>query len=155
MSNLHQHMTPLQLAIDQMRDVYMSDKQRAAYTYILDSLSALEKRVQEQFDVLHALEEIRAKIAGELETFRAFGKDIMKDWQHGDLDGGDRQNIAVKHGMLAEITLQIPCGEHCACLEYADEGDIGRCFWRTSLLTGNPESDHNIQHMRARNVQSL
>ncbi len=155
MNSHQQHMIPLQLAIDQMHDVYMSDTQRTAYTHILDSLSALEKRVQEQSDALQALEGIRAKVAGELETFRAFGKDIMEDWQHSDFDGDTRQNIATKHGMLAEVTLQIPCGENCVCAGYADEGDIGRCYWRTSLLTGNPESDLHIQRLRARNVQPL
>lgn len=73
-------------------------------------------------------------IDAELRPLRAFAQDIMSSWPEGGLDGGDIQDLAVKHGLLAPVTVTEPCGENCCCAEYADFPQ--QCFRRTALLTG-------------------
>ena len=53
-----------------------------------------------------------------LEQLEAFTAEIMEDWWEGDLDGGSRQDIAIKHGVLVETIVTEPCGENCACAGY-------------------------------------
>lgn len=79
----------------------------------------------------------------EAEKLRAFAKAVMDVWPMGDLDGGDLQEIAVRHGMLKPETRHEPCGENCSCAEYADaqewEGGVV-CYRKTPLLMGsNPQ----------------
>ncbi len=57
--------------------------------------------------------------------WEAFGREILhRMLDHscgGDLEGGDVQDIGVKHGTLIEITMAAPCSEHsCICAEVSD-----------------------------------
>jgi hypothetical protein len=51
---------------------------------------------------------------------RAFIRDIMHRWWESDLEGGTRQDLAVKHGVLIGHDVTEPCGEMCEC---ADAGE--------------------------------
>lgn len=77
--------------------------------------------------------------ATELESLRAFAQAIMEAWPMGDLDGGDLQAAAEKHGLLKPETRYEPCGEGCSCAEYADAREFAdgvTCYRKTALLKG-------------------
>lgn len=61
-----------------------------------------------------------------------FAAAVMEDWHEGDLDGGYRQDLAVKHGLLRVVRVGAPCGEECLCAEYGDFPQD--CYQPTSLL---------------------
>lgn len=58
---------------------------------------------------------------GELDKLRAFAQDVMQAWPIGDVDGGELQDYAIKHGL---ISLQDPWAEGI------------ECYRKTPLLTG-------------------
>lgn len=61
----------------------------------------------------------------------AFARDIMEGWPDGDLDGGSRQDIAVKHGIL------IPCD--CGGVENCGREDPDDLCWKLSpMVCGHP-----------------
>ena len=70
---------------------------------------------------------------------RAFAVDVMACWPHGDVDGGDLQEIAEKHGLLRPETRNQPCDEEpnrCHCLEYGGRDEFPlTCYRKTELLT--------------------
>ena len=70
---------------------------------------------------------------------RAFAVDVMACWPHGDVDGGDLQEIAEKHGLLRPETRNQPCDEEpnrCHCLEYGGRDEFPLvCYRKTELLT--------------------
>ncbi len=50
----------------------------------------------------------------------AFAREILSGYrcdEIGDIEGGDLQDIAHKHGLLLEITATEPCAEDCVCAE--------------------------------------
>lgn len=75
---------------------------------------------------------------GEIEHLRGFATDLLNMWP-GDIEGGEVQDLAVKHGLLKETMQYEPCGENCDCSEYASEygWEIGiTCYRKTEILTG-------------------
>jgi hypothetical protein len=71
----------------------------------------------------------------EVERLRAFAFDVMEAWPDGGLDGGELQDIAVKHGLLIPETRIESCGENCTCVDY---GFPTNCHRRIDwLLTPN------------------
>ena len=81
------------------------------------------------------------KVRKERDQLRAFAQDIMEGWPDvGMLDGFDLQELAVKHGLLAETIRHKPCAEEgCNCAEMVDERDWKDgvvCYWTTPLLRG-------------------
>lgn len=70
----------------------------------------------------------------EVTKLRAFAQDVMEDWWEGDLDGGSRQDMAEKHGLIEGREATEACGEYCRCAEYDDFPQT--CYRRTELLTG-------------------
>jgi len=80
-------------------------------------------------------------IKNERDKLRAFAQEIMEGWPYvGMLDGFDLQELAVKHGLLAETTCHKPCAEEgCSCAEMVDEQDWKegvQCYHSTDLLKG-------------------
>lgn len=73
------------------------------------------------------------KIVSERDALRAFAQDVMRAWPEGDVDGGDLQAAALRHGLLAEAEpTQEERGEN-----GLEEGDLW--YRKTSLLTANVE----------------
>ena len=73
----------------------------------------------------------------ELARLRSFARDVMETWPLGDLEGGDLQDLAVKHGLLVPETRYAPCREECFCAGYAtvEEFESGViCYRRAALL---------------------
>ena len=42
-------------------------------------------------------------------------------WNDGFIDGGDIQELLVKHGFIELVTIDAPCGEACICAEVGSE----------------------------------
>lgn len=79
-----------------------------------------------------------AMLRQEVKYLRGFAVDVLNIWSM-DIDGGDIQDLAVKHGLLKETTRTEPCGEDCACSECADIGEWRDgiiCYRKTEILTG-------------------
>ena len=77
----------------------------------------------------------------ELARLRSFARDVMETWPRGDLEGGDLQDLAVKHGLLVPETRYTPCREECFCAEYAttEEFEDGVICYRRAALLGTDE----------------
>lgn len=72
------------------------------------------------------------------DALRAFAQQVMKSWPEGDVDGGDLQDAAEKHGLLKPERRYEPCVPVCSCIEYHgdDEWRDGvTCYRKTPLLT--------------------
>ena len=96
-----------------------------------------------------------ASIARDLLALRAFANDVIGD-EPGDVDGGTLQDLAEKHGLLKRVEMKGPCREEgCACAGMLDAEDWPSvCYRRTSLLTGNPETDARIAALEATQAAS-
>ncbi len=84
------------------------------------------------------------RISDENEKLRAFAQAIMEAWPDGGIEGGDLQEIAHRHGLLALELRYEPCGEWCNCNDGVDvdggEWERGvECYRRTALLMGESE----------------
>lgn len=72
------------------------------------------------------------KARAEFEALRAFASEIVSGaFEGGSFDGGDVQDMAVKHGLLFIEHRDEACGEVCACSEYGFPSD---CYRKTELL---------------------
>lgn len=60
---------------------------------------------------------------------------ITAAFEGGSFDGGDIQDIAVKHGLLRIEQREEECGEVCACRSEGD-GFPAECYRKTALLRG-------------------
>lgn len=50
------------------------------------------------------------------DNIRAFIRELAQlCWEGGSLDGGDLQDMLVKHGMLTPVTMAKPCEPDCFC----------------------------------------
>ena len=81
--------------------------------------------------------------AAEAKQLRAFAQGVMRYWPEGAPDGAALQDLAEKHGLLKPETRNAPCGEGCACAEYAGSQEWSRgvtCYRKTPLLTGTKPS---------------
>ncbi|GEM_PF-1742625 len=74
----------------------------------------------------------RDQLRAEVEALRAFGNEMVSAaFWGGSFDGGDIQDIAVKHGLLRVEQREAECGDACACSEY---GFPSECYRKTELL---------------------
>lgn len=76
---------------------------------------------------MHAISQaLIAKTAGAIahDKLAAFGAAVLKshrnDGEPGDVDGGALQELAEKHGLLEQRTVNEPCREGCSCAVYGD-----------------------------------
>lgn len=66
------------------------------------------------------------------DSLKAFANEMIgAAFEGGSFDGGDIQDIAVKHGLLRIEQRAEECGEVCACREY---GFPAECYRKTDLL---------------------
>lgn len=80
-----------------------------------------------------------AELEKERDALREFAVEIMGHWPHGDVDGGDLQNMAIKHKLIAPKNPKPtePCGEYCACAGYPTQEEWAEgidCYAWTPLL---------------------
>ena len=75
------------------------------------------------------------------ERLRLFALDVLDDWPDCAPDGGDLQDMAIKHGLLERTPNIVPCREDCACAEFYDEGQEADCYHRAKFLTTPPAID--------------
>jgi hypothetical protein len=72
----------------------------------------------------------------DIDKLRGFARDIMDLWPDGNLEFGDIQEIAVKHGILKEEIIYKEC-ENCSCTQYYDEDDFKNgvvCYRKSDLI---------------------
>lgn len=81
-------------------------------------LSFLALRVRELEALLRTLSRVAVQ-EGMVELQR-FAAGAMQDWWNGDLDGGERQELAEKCGLLIPTEVAEACGEDCNCTEYGE-----------------------------------
>jgi hypothetical protein len=66
------------------------------------------------------------------DSLKAFANEMIgAAFEGGSFDGGDIQDIAVKHGLLQIEQRAEECGEVCACREY---GFPAKCYRKTDLV---------------------
>lgn len=102
-------------------------------------IARLRTDIKAAWDTNRAIDKARMQEMAMRDALRAFARDAMRVWPHGDLDGGDLQDIAEKHGLLRQETRYEPCGDGCNCAEVCDEEDFKRgvtCYLKTELLMG-------------------
>jgi hypothetical protein len=82
----------------------------------------------------------------------SFAQEIMNIWPHGDVDGGELQDIAEKHGLLTPETFYEPCQEsgcNCAGMWSREEWEAGVTCYRKKILVDplstSPLLDKNDQ----------
>lgn len=96
-----------------------------AFTQLHNELYALQERLDESEKRANAL--------------AAFGVEMVSaSREGGSFDGGDIQDLAVKHGLLVIEPRQTECGEHCACSEYGFPAD---CYRNSPLLASPGRAD--------------
>ncbi|MBJ2318068.1 hypothetical protein JFT37_06035 [Pseudomonas fluorescens] len=72
------------------------------------------------------------RLNAERDQFKAFAVEMINaSFEGGSFDGGDIQDIAVKHGLLRIERREDECGEACACREY---GFPAVCYRKTNLV---------------------
>src|SRR6185437_12473237 len=59
------------------------------------------------------------RLTSSREQVTEFAREILLN-RFGNWDGGDLQDLGVKHGLLVPIEATEPCGEACVCVEYDD-----------------------------------
>jgi len=71
-------------------------------------------------------------LLAERDALQAFANEIVSGaFEGGSFDGGDIQDIGVKHGLLRIEQRDDECGDACACREY---GFPSECYRKTELL---------------------
>lgn len=106
-----------------------ADAREVAQLRILSSDQALNlKHMKREYAAMKA----------ENDTLRAFANEMVSSaFEGGSFDGGDIQDIAVKHGLLRIEQPEEECGEVCACREY---GFPTECYRKTRLLKASAEN---------------
>lgn len=105
-------------------------------------MSEIQSLLKEKLDGLTPLEleVIRLRV------FREFVKELFELWDfEGDIDGGDFQDLAVKHGLLTPETHVTPCTKedeayYCTCAEYYGANEEVTCYRYSSILKSLPEA---------------
>lgn len=66
--------------------------------------------------------------------FKGFAEKVIREaWEgrdFGPMDGGDVEDIGVEFGILKPVTMAAPCGENCACEEYAGSSEFPLTCYR-------------------------
>ncbi|WP_156358935.1 hypothetical protein [Pseudomonas sp. NBRC 111137] len=77
------------------------------------------------------------KLETERDQLKAFAVEMINaSFEGGSFDGGDIQDIAVKHGLLRIEQREDECGESCACRDY---GFPAECYRKTPILGGGTD----------------
>ncbi|MGF6153969.1 hypothetical protein [Pseudomonas fluorescens] len=72
-----------------------------------------------------------------VDGLKAFANELINgSLEGGSFDGGDIQDIAVKHGLLRIESRDKECGEICACREF---GFPAECYRKTDLIANTPQ----------------
>ncbi|MBP5054358.1 hypothetical protein [Pseudomonas chlororaphis] len=97
---------------------------------------------------LNSMLDANAKLSEYPAPLRAFANEmIAAAFEGGSFEGGDIQDIAVKHGLLRIEQRSDECGEACSCREHGFPLD---CYRKTSLLgvaTQNAETEFVSRHV--------
>ncbi len=81
-----------------------------------------------------AFVELRAEVA----RLRSFAAGVMESWPHGDVDGGELQDLAIAHGLLVPQTRHAPCAVGCNCEMYGQSSED----WAAGVTCYRQEPPH-------------
>lgn len=91
---------------------------------------SFQQRAEQVYDAL------ATKLA-EQDALRRFANEIISaSYEGGSFEGGDIQDMAVKHGLLRIESRAEECGEVCACREY---GFPAECYRKTWILSASAD----------------
>ena len=77
------------------------------------------------------------EVVAQRDQLKAFAVAMINaSFEGGSFDGGDIQDIAVKHRLLQIEQREEECGEACACREY---GFPAECYRKTPILGGGSD----------------
>ena len=110
-------------------------------------IDSVRKLIDKHEAALQSANARLAAVLAEVDSLRGFAKAVMEDWWEGDLDGGSRQDIAERYGLIAGTERAEPCGELCSCAETADFPTT--CYRMTPLLMGMPSSKELVRRAAA------
>lgn len=127
-----------------------------------EKLFKLLERLVDQYVPLTELEGVPGwsrvveliEVVAQRDQLKAFAVEMVNaSFEGGSFDGGDIQDIAVKHGLLRIEPREDECGEACACREY---GFPAECYRKTPILgaaqelvaTPSTESENVSRHDR-------
>jgi hypothetical protein len=73
------------------------------------------------------------RVTASLYALQDFANEMISAaFEGGSFDGGDIQDMAVKHGLMRIESRDERCGEACSCAEY---GFPAECYRKTDLLS--------------------
>lgn len=105
----------------------------SAVTAERDRLAAEAKLLRGHAAPVRVLVAELDQLRAEGEALRAFANEIVSGaFEGGSFDGGDIQDIGVKHGLLRVEQRDEACDEFCACSEH---GFPSECYRKTALLS--------------------
>lgn len=105
-----------------------------------EKLFKLLERLVDQYVPLTELEGVPGwsrvveliEVVAQRDQLKAFAVEMINaSFEGGSFEGGDIQDIAVKHGLLRIDQREDECGEVCACREF---GFPAQCYRKTGLL---------------------
>jgi len=82
------------------------------------------------WDLAALQEQAEQRLKRDEKNFKGFADEIIDaGWSGVNLDGADIQEIAVKHGLLKEVTRTERCGDKCDCVDVVEFPT--QCFDKT------------------------
>ena len=73
-------------------------------------LSAAKEWIEEAVAV-----KVPPPLEEQIAALRSFAQDVMRSWPEGDVDGGDLQEYAEKHGLIVPRIMYAPCDDEGFC----------------------------------------
>lgn len=94
------------------------------------------------------------------EKMKAFIKDLFDEYypECGDIDGGELQDLAEKHGILVPEIHHEPFGEFCNCDQVCSDEEFEegvKCFHLANWLSANERTDNIVVPTRCKICNSI
>lgn len=131
-----------------MTDAAEVDRLRVELGYMREERDDLSTKLDRFYSRSHgiknlaAIEELSAQLA-DRDALRSFADEVVSAaYEGGSFEGGDIQDMAVKHGLLRIESRSEECGEACACREC---GFPAECYRKTSLLCASAEPSSPVE----------
>lgn len=110
----------------------ISDNYFTLYADSARELAALREELAKRGQQIIEIADQRNAAEQRNASLIAFANELTSAaFEGGSFDGGDIQDIAVKHGLMRIENRDDECGEACACREY---GFPAECYRKTELI---------------------
>lgn len=119
-------------AVTAERDKLKGEVARLESAWHVKTMNRKDQVIAQQEQENDKIKAENAQLRAECERLRAFSNEIVSGaFEGGSFDGGDIQDMGVRHGLLRIEQREDECGEVCACREY---GFPSECYRKTELL---------------------